>query len=190
MMETFFGVGPQVWPAMPVHPVQGVGYFPSLTGNRPTIITNPSPIEPASSLSSWPVVASAPVNSGVAFPATLDFAAGIPAQTVLAAVAVRRGQPMGPGNDQDIEDFIYDTLDLMSGAGDVEVRCEGGRATLSGSVGHKRLKHDVGEIAWAIPIVNDVQNNITIATRRRSRAPGRETDAATTSGSGVGRKQA
>src|SRR5262245_4012556 len=184
MLEPFFGVGPQVWPAMPA---PAVGYFPPFVGNRPPIINNPSPAEPAASMSGWPVVATAPVGSGMAMPTAADFAAGIPPQALLAAVAMRRGQPMGPGNDQEIEDFIYDTLELMSGANDVEVRCDGGRATLTGSVAHKRLKRDVGEIAWAIPNVNDVQNNITIATRRRSRAPGRDTD--TASGSGVGRKQ-
>ena len=53
-----------------------------------------------------------------------------------------------------------------------------GRPTrIAGSVTHKRLKRDIGEIAWAIPIVNDVQNNVAIATRRRSRVAGRETEA-------------
>jgi osmotically-inducible protein OsmY len=64
------------------------------------------------------------------------------------------------------------------------VRCEGGRAIVTGSVPHKRLKRDVGEIAWAIPALNDVQNNITIAARRRGRAQARENEPAST-----GRKQ-
>src|SRR5947199_3087943 len=94
---------------------------------------------------------------------------GITAPTLLTAVAMRRGQPLGPNNDQEIEDFIYDALDLLPGANDVEVRCEGGKAMVTGTVAHKRLKRDVGEIAWAIPSVIDVQNNITIAQRRRNR---------------------
>jgi hypothetical protein len=49
--------------------------------------------------------------------------------------------------------------------------------TLTGSVSHKRLKHDLGEIAWAIPAVTDVHNNMTITTRRRGRAASKETDA-------------
>jgi len=190
MTEPFFGVGPQVWPAMPA---PGFGYFPQIPGNRSPIIANPSPIDPASSVSGgWPVVASVP-SSAMAVQATPDFATGgITPQALLAAVAVRRGQPMGPSNDQEIEDFICDALDLLPSANDVEVRCDGGRATLTGSVAYKRLKRDAGEIAWAIPSVNDVQNNITIAARRRSRAPGRDTDMAAASGSGVGvgRKQA
>jgi len=49
------------------------------------------------------------------------------------------------------------------------------------------LKRDIGEIAWSIPGLNDVQNNITIATKRRSRGAGREVE----SHAGVGgRKQA
>ena len=83
---------------------------------------------------------------------------------------MKRGQPSGPANDQEIEDFLYDALELLTGTNDVEVRCEGGRVMLTGSVQHKRLKRDVGEIAWAIPTVNDVQNNVSIATRRRSRS--------------------
>ena len=105
--------------------------------------------------------------------------AGIPAPALLAAVAMRRGQPQGPTNDHEVEDFIYDAFELLPGAADVEVRCEGGRATLTGNVQHKRTKRDIGEIAWAIPALNDVQNNVTITSRRRTRGTGREEPAAT-----------
>ncbi len=64
---------------------------------------------------------------------------------------------------------------VAAGAGDVDVRCEGGRVTLTGGVSHKRLKHDLGEIAWAIPAVSDVQNNMTLTARRRGRS--RDADA-------------
>ena len=101
-----------------------------------------------------------------------------PAATVVAAVASRRGQPAGPVNDAEIEDFLNDILDLMPGTTDVEVRSENGRVTVSGNVPHKRHKRDIGEIAWAIPSINDVQNNITIVARRRARGamPGREAE--------------
>jgi len=99
---------------------------------------------------------------------------GVTAPTLLTAIGMRRGQPLGPTSDNEIEDFIYDALELLSGASDVEVRSEGGRVALTGSVPQKRLKHDIGEIVWTIPVVNDVQNNIAIATRRRSR--GRESE--------------
>ena len=110
------------------------------------------------------------------------------ASTLVAAVAARRGQPQGPTNDQEVEELVYDTLELLSGAGDVEVRCESGRVTLSGTVSHKRLKHDIGEIAWAIPILSDVANNITIASRRRTRPFPRERE--TEVAAAPGRKQA
>ena len=54
-------------------------------------------------------------------------------------------------------------------------------ALLTGSVPQKRLKRDIGEVAWAIPNVNDVQNNVTIAARRRSRS-GRDAEAPTVAG--------
>jgi len=50
---------------------------------------------------------------------------------------------------------------------------------------YKRLERDVGEIAWAIPGVNDVHNTITIATRWRARGAAQSEPQAT-----VGRKSA
>jgi hypothetical protein len=101
---------------------------------------------------------------------------GVTAPALIAAVAARRGIPQGPANDHDVEELLYDALELLPGAADVEVRCEGGRVTLTGSVPHKRIKRDVGELAWAIPAINDVQNTIAITGRRRSRAFGRENE--------------
>jgi len=101
----------------------------------------------------------------------------VTASSILAAVAMRRGQPQGPTSDAEVEEFIYDALDLLPGAADVEIRCETGRVTMTGSVQHKRTKRDVGEIAWAIPGLLDVQNNVSITSRRRARAAGREAEA-------------
>jgi BON domain len=127
-------------------------------------------------------VVSSPIAGGLPAFAAPDIAIGVTAPALLATVAMRRGQPLGPTTDHDIEDFIYDALDLLPGTSDVEVRCEGGRATFTGSVPHKRVKRDIGEIAWALPTLNDVQNNITIAARRRSRSPSRESEALTAAG--------
>jgi hypothetical protein len=124
------------------------------------------------------------------FPAFLgpDIPLGFTVPQLVTAVAMRRRQPMGPTNDQELEDFIYDALELLPGTSEVEVRCEGGRITLTGSVQHKRLKRDAGEIAWTIPSTTDVQNNVTIATtRRRARAAAREAEPHSAAG---GRKQA
>ena len=83
----------------------------------------------------------------------------VTAHALLAAVAMRRGQPQGPTSEQDVEEFIYDALELLSGAGDIEVRCEGGRVSLTGSVPHKRIKRDAGELAWAIPGISRRQQH-------------------------------
>jgi hypothetical protein len=120
-----------------------------------------------------------------AFPALVspEVATSSAIRALLEAVAARRGQPLGPTNDQECEDFIFDAFELIPAASEVDVRCEAGRITLTGSVQQKRLKHDVGEIAWSIPGVNDVQNNITIVNRRRARSAGREVETpATTPG--------
>jgi hypothetical protein len=53
---------------------------------------------------------------------------------------------------------------------------ENSRISLSGSVSQKWLKRDIGEIAWAIPGINDVQNNVTLAVRRRARGSQREVE--------------
>jgi BON domain-containing protein len=105
---------------------------------------------------------------------------------LLTSVAIRRGQPSGPTNDQEVEDFIYDVLELVPGTNEVEVRSENGKVTLTGTVQHRRLKHDVGEIVWATPNVGDVQNNVAITTRRRARAVGKEHEQST---GAQGRKQ-
>lgn len=157
--------GPPVGPVLglpapgsgPIDPYAGSGvtppFAPTFTG-LPGIVPNPLGVVPA-------------------FTGT-EVAVGVTAPALLTAVAMRRGQPLGPVNDQEIEDFLYDAFDLIPGTNEVEVRCEGGRATITGSVPHKRLKRDVGEIAWAIPTLNDVQNNVTITARRRSRGASRE----------------
>ena len=116
-----------------------------------------------------PAIGIAPVGATIPSFAGSEVAVGVPVSALLATVAVRRGQPLGPSNDQEIEDFIYDALEVLPGSSEVDVRCEGGRVTFTGTVHYKRLKRDVGEIAWAIPGVNDVHNTITIAARRRSR---------------------
>jgi hypothetical protein len=126
------------------------------------------------------------LQAGVVNPPPIaEAVGGVTVASLLAAVAVRRGQPLGPTSDQEIEEFIGDALDVLPGSGDIEVRCDGGRAILTGQVSHKRLKRDAGEIAWAIPSVTDVQNNVTIVSRRRSR-PIREAETPVV----AGRKQA
>jgi hypothetical protein len=126
--------------------------------------------------------------TGPTLPALASPAPASSASTLVAAVAMRRGQPHGPTSDQEVEELIFDTLELFSGAGDVDVRCESGRVTLSGTVSHKRLKHDIGEVVWAIPSLSDVANNITIASRRRTRPFQREREAEVAAA--PGRKQA
>src|SRR5262249_61276259 len=109
-------------------------------------------------------------------------------QALVMAVALRRGQATGPASDQEIEEFVSDALDLLPGATDVEVRCENGRATLTGTVPNKRLKRDIGEVLWALPSLNDVQNNITIASRRRGRGSSRDIESSAPTAVGA-RKQ-
>jgi|SRR5262245_31989818 len=198
MNEPLFGPVSPPWSAAPLLPA---GWVPSAGGRpfagaassvpaSPLGLTTAMPalLPPALSAahgSITPTIAAMPIGATIPSFAGSEVAVGVPVPALLATVAVRRGQPHGPTSDQETEDFIYDALELLPGSGEVDVRCEGGRVTFTGTVHYKRLKRDVGEIAWAIPGVNDVHNTITIATRRRSRsAPQSETQGA------VGRKSA
>ena len=142
--------------AAPVQPALGFGAYGPTSGMLSTV--------------------SGPYGLQAMTPFTQEFPWGVSASAILTAVAMRRGQPVGPTTDQEVEEFLYDALELLPGTSEVDVRCEGGRASLTGNVQHKRLKHDVGEIAWAIPHISDVQNNVTIATRRRARSAQRESE--------------
>jgi hypothetical protein len=188
MAEPLYGTTATIWPGIP----PAFGYVPAspFPISRPAVpgietyayssgltpVSSAPPVGPAL----WGLLPGASALTGT------EMAVGVTAPALLTAVAMRRGQPLGPTNDQEIEDFICDALDLLPGAAEVEVRCEGGRATLTGTVSHKRLKRDVGEIAWAIPTLHDVQNNVTIVARRRSRTSSREIETP----SAAGRKQA
>ena len=185
MVETFFGSTPPMWTVPNVFPLPA----PIGIGSRPIAAQLFAPGAVPSPVGSTPVGGTFPVGlnplAGIAGPIAVD--AGLPAASLLAVVAARRGQPQGPTTEQEVEDFIYDALELLPGASEVEVRCENGRATLTGTVQHKRVKRDAGEIAWAIPGLSDVQNNVTITSRRRARAANRESE---TPASVPARKQA
>jgi len=154
--------GVQSLPVPPSLPTSAYGYGPGMIAISPQGLTGLN----------LPGAFPFPHNSSSL--AGSDAVVGLTAPSLLTAVAMRRGQPQGPTTDQEVEDFIYDALELLPGAADLEVRCEGGRLTLTGSVQHKRLKRDAGEIAWAIPGLHDVQNNVVIASRRRTRSANRE----------------
>jgi BON domain-containing protein len=144
----------------------------------PPAMTPPITLSPTGG--NAPAIAPLPLTTPLVIPD------GVTAPALLAAIAMRRGLPQGPANDHDVEELLYDAMELLPGASDVEVRCEGGRVTLTGNVPHKRIKRDIGELAWAIPAISDVQNTVTITGRRRSRPFGRETEQQQ---AGQGRKQ-
>jgi hypothetical protein len=186
MIEPFFGAGTPIW-------TPRVSPFATPWQGAPIGPPPGAPLE----FGPLPVVSYAPmaVTPGIArTTGTPQPASALPFQlpdfttapAVVNAVALRRGQPFAPTTDQEVEDFLYDALELLPGTTDVEVRCENARVTLTGSVSHKRMKREIGEVAWMIPGPIDVQNNITIAARRRSRAAGREGESQATA---AGRKQ-
>ena len=169
---------------------QTYGFSGGVAAQPPTVGFGPVPPALGTAVPLLPNIFGTPgFGTPGGFPAFVgqDIPVGFTVPQLVTAVAIRRRQPMGPTNDQEIEDFVYDALDLLPGTSELEVRCEGGRVTLTGLVQNKRLKRDVGEIAWTIPGTNDVQNNVTITARRRARGAAREAESQP---SGGGRKQA
>jgi hypothetical protein len=166
MIEPLFGPASSMWTSVSS---PGLGWYPM-----------PFTLGPHQANTIGPTFASSPIFAPLSQPVGVTanlpppMTPEVPVPALIAAVAMRRGQPQGPTTDHEVEDFLYDVFELFAGANDVEVRCENGRIALGGSVSHKRLKHDLGEVAWSIPLANDVQNSISIATRRRLRQPGRE----------------
>ena len=93
-----------------------------------------------------PLRAQEPVNYAVpALTGGFDAPVTPTVGSLLAAVAIRRGQPAGPASDSELEEFLYDCLEFLPGTSDVDIRCESGRVTFGGTVTHKRQKRDVGE---------------------------------------------
>lgn len=184
MMEPMFGSAPPLWNSVPPSPPWTL-VTPQSGQIAHAAIPIPAPSQIRMSPDAFGYGAGAVPLPGAIGPAgsypafgTMELLA--PTTALVAAVATRRGQPNGPANDAEIEDFLNDALDLVPGTLEVEVRCEGSKVMLTGTVPHKRHKRDIGEIAWALPIVTDVENTLTIVARRRARASvrSREGDAA------------
>ena len=204
MAEPMFGAVSPIWSALPIPGVTwfqapipaagtvgvtnaGIGGAPGAPSIGNGIVSRMPTTSPLSEPYAFSrAILPAGTMSGFGAPMPVfgvsDIPVGITAPALVSAIAIRRGQPAGPTTDPEIEDFIYDALELLPGSNEVEVRCDGGRTSLMGSVTQKRLKRDIGEIAWAIPSINDVQNNITIAPRRRSRSQSREAEPAAVAG--------
>ena len=170
MMESLFGSAPAAWPGMTT---SGFGWPATASPfvNRPIPTTG--------TLGTSAMRVPDPVSYGTpgAFGAVGYEVQTMPtAGSIIALVAARRGQLAGPSTDAELEDFLYDCLEFLPGTNEVEIRCESGRVLFSGTVPHRRQKRDIGEIAWNIPTVSDVQNNAAITARRRARPTGREAE--------------
>lgn len=185
MIQAPFGSVAPAWTGMPMPAFA----WPPLSqpfGSPPQTL-QPQP-QPPSPVTGWLGSGGGPALAFTPLVTSLNVPDGMTAQALMVMMAMRRGLAQGPTTDHDVEELIYDALELFPGAAEVEVRCEGGRITLSGNVPHKRLKHDIGELAWAIPGINDVTNSLSITGRRRQRAfaGGREAESPAT---GQSRKQ-
>jgi osmotically-inducible protein OsmY len=77
-----------------------------------------------------------------------------------------------PLDDDAIRDVVYDCIDTdptILPDVDVEVEVKDGVVTIKGRVPGKRTKHAIGETAWWIPSVVDVNNQLQVSPRRERR---------------------
>ncbi|MBI2952686.1 MAG: BON domain-containing protein [Chloroflexi bacterium] len=87
----------------------------------------------------------------------------------------------GMPSDDQIEDMIYTSIDADPSVpfdSEINIDVAGGVVTLSGTVPNKRVKHAVGDDAWWVPGVWDVNNNLAVtghaqkpSTRTRAHRP-------------------
>src|SRR5690348_9221468 len=114
-MDAFFGSGASMWTA-PTLGAVGVGYQLPMMAAPPSIgsASFGGPQMPSAEMTpGFPRTGSPPI--AVPVPATptmgmttLATAMGVTPGSLLAAVGMRRGQPQGPANDQEVEEFLYD----------------------------------------------------------------------------------
>ncbi len=85
----------------------------------------------------------------------------------------------GLPTDEEIEEMVYDAMDadpLIPYDADIDVSVDAGVVTISGTVPNKRIKHASGDNAWWVPGVVDVNNELAVSGRRKSRnAPPEQT---------------
>jgi hypothetical protein len=78
----------------------------------------------------------------------------------------------GLPTDEEIVEMVYDAIDddpLIPYDADIDVKCDAGEVTLTGTVPNKRMKHAAGDDAWWVPGVVDVHNQINVSGRRRAK---------------------
>src|SRR5205814_9540627 len=160
MTEPLFGTVSPLWSAMP-GPQFGYGAAALAAGRlHGTGAPMPFGLPQTAQMAGDPfgnmlTNANVPAAGAIGFPAfagsEIGIGVGVTAPTLLTAVAMRRGQPLGPTNDQESEDFISEALEILPGAIDVDLVCEGGRATATDRVPDKRLKRDACNTASPIP---------------------------------------
>ena len=81
-------------------------------------------------------------------------------------------QGMTVPDDEQIREMIFDSIDadpIVPYDSDCNVEVTGGLVTLTGTVPNKRIKHAIGDDAWWIPGVMDVNNQLEVAGRARGR---------------------
>ncbi|MBI4496346.1 MAG: BON domain-containing protein [Chloroflexi bacterium] len=86
-------------------------------------------------------------------------------------------------DDEQIRNLVYDAIDadpLVPFDSDITADVTGGVVTLRGTVPNKRVKHAIGDDAWWIPGVIDVNNQLEVRRRERRATPtGQERQPAT-----------
>jgi len=163
MFPTAYALQPSqaiaAYPRQPFAPIAGAGNGYAVPGGPLPVVQDVQALS-GLQVAAWPSLQESSPLRAIGF------------QPAIPTTGVPQFQPVFPRipNDDEIEELIEDALDaypFLSANSEIEVRCESGQVTLTGSAQHKRVKHAIGEIAWCVPGIIDVQNNIELAHRRR-----------------------
>ncbi|MGH2448509.1 MAG: BON domain-containing protein [Chloroflexota bacterium] len=80
------------------------------------------------------------------------------------------GNEKGPqeAGDEQLTHYLYDQIDAnpaIPDSANVQLHVNNGVVTLTGQVPTKRAKHAAGEVAWQVPAVADVYNQLEVTGR-------------------------
>ena len=143
-------------------PTNGVAAAPSKAKATP-VVNQQQPVKAVSLPKPAPVPAPVPATLPQSFAAAPQPAPVTAAQPAVKPAPVPAAQPAGPSNQQ-IAQQIAGRLAQAGLVGyDVEIRYEGGQATLNGQVATLSQQQNAAAAASQVPGVKNVQNNLKVS---------------------------
>ncbi|TAK31734.1 MAG: BON domain-containing protein [Chloroflexota bacterium] len=173
-MAPQMGMGGWGFPGFGMSPQMGMGFSPTAAGmlcqacGMPAMGMGASPMMGMTGGGFWPGYAM--MGAPYAGYWTPGYGWGYPGPTYGGTYTGYFTSTYGMASDDQIRGLVYDAIDAdptIPPGVEINVDVKDGIVTLSGTVPSKRIKHSVGDTAWYLPAVTDVNNNIQVTPRRR-----------------------